>query len=114
MCQFQSLYNLLEGIGKRPSGDPERRAKDIFETIDTNHDGTLSEEEFREGDNFLSICRSITKIGTNTRACLQPTVSGCMTDDELMSLLNVLFDYLLEARVNLHAIITHLKFKYMQ
>ena len=46
---FQSLYKMLEGMGNRPSGDPNIRAKDIFTSIDVNQDGTLTKDEFIKG-----------------------------------------------------------------
>jgi len=84
---LQSLYKMLEGMGNRPSGDPKVRAKDIFSTIDVNQDGTLTKDEF---------------------------IKGCQTDDELMALLEKLFETLLECRVNLHGVLTKLKMKYLK
>ena len=40
---------MLEGMGNRPSGDPNVRAKDIFSMIDVNNDGTLTKDEFVKG-----------------------------------------------------------------
>ena len=44
---------MLEGMGNRPSGDPNVRAKDIFAMIDVNQDGTLTKDEFIKGKDTL-------------------------------------------------------------
>ena len=41
-------------------------------------------------------------------------ILGCKTDDELMMLLEKLFETLLECRVNLHGVLTKLKIKYLK
>ena len=46
---------MLEGMGNRPSGDPNIRAKDIFAMIDVNQDGTLTKDEFIKGKDTLFI-----------------------------------------------------------
>ena len=46
---------MLEGMGNRPSGDPNVRAKDIFAIIDVNQDGTLTKDEFIKGKDTLYI-----------------------------------------------------------
>ncbi|XP_023331293.1 neuronal calcium sensor 2 isoform X1 [Eurytemora carolleeae] len=61
---MECVYNMFEGMGQRPSGDPKIRAKEIFEKIDINGDGELTENEF---------------------------VRGCSEDKEMMTLLNSLF-----------------------
>jgi len=61
---MECIYNMFEGMGKRPSGDPRERAKAIFLKIDINGDGDLSENEF---------------------------IKGCSDDKEMMELLNSLF-----------------------
>ena len=43
---MQCIYDMFEGLGKRPSGDPKERAGNIFRKIDTNGDGDLTENEF--------------------------------------------------------------------
>ena len=45
---------MLEGMGSRPSGDPKIRARDIFSSIDINHDGTLTCEEFVKGGHIFT------------------------------------------------------------
>lgn len=93
---------MLEGMGNRPSGDPNVRAKDIFSMIDVNNDGTLTKDEFVKGC-ILTFAWLVT--------C---PISGCQTDDELMTLLEKLFETLLECRVNLHGVLTKLKIKYLK
>lgn len=92
---------MLEGMGNRPSGDPEARAKDIFSMIDTNDDGNLTEEEFIKGS-FHSNLKE-----THTTIC-----AGVQQDEEMIQLLTKLFETLLEVRVNLHGVLTKLKLKY--
>ena len=58
------IYNMFEGMGQRPSGDPKERAGRIFRKIDINGDGDLTENEF---------------------------IKGCSDDKEMMELLNKLF-----------------------
>ena len=99
---------MLEGMGNRPSGDPNVRAKDIFESIDVNSDGTLTKDEFIKG-RYLKIHY----VNPSFWAGHFPT-SGCQTDDELMALLEKLFETLLECRVNLHGVLTKLKIKYLK
>ena len=99
---IQSLYKMLEGMGNRPSGDPNVRAKDIFALIDVNQDGTLTKDEFIKGKQTPSLLAGHFPI------------SGCQTDDELMTLLEKLFETLLECRVNLHGVLTKLKIKYLK
>ena len=97
---------MLEGMGNRPSGDPDVRAKDIFSMIDVNNDGTLTKDEFVKG------CKRYIIL---TFAWLVTCpISGCQTDDELMTLLEKLFETLLECRVNLHGVLTKLKIKYLK
>ena len=94
---------MLEGMGSRPSGDPKVRAKDIFSSIDVNQDGTLTKDEFIKG-----IKQSVFSVTNDILS------SGCQTDEELMMLLEKLFETLLERRVNLHGVLTKLKIKYMK
>ena len=61
---MECIYNMFEGMGQRPSGDPKERAGAIFRKIDINGDGELSENEF---------------------------IKGCSDDKEMMDLLNKLF-----------------------
>ena len=53
LCGFvqvmQCIYDMFEGLGKRPSGDPKERAGMIFRKIDINGDGDLTENEFIKG-----------------------------------------------------------------
>lgn len=97
---------MLEGMGNRPSGDPNIRAKDIFAMIDVNNDGTLTKDEFIKGKDKETLFYHFL-------ACHFP-ISGCQTDDELMTLLEKLFETLLECRVNLHGVLTKLKIKYLK
>ena len=100
---------MLEGMGNRPSGDPNVRAKDIFAIIDVNQDGTLTKDEFIKGkDKDTSYHISFLAGHGNF------PISGCQTDDELMTLLEKLFETLLECRVNLHGVLTKLKIKYLK
>ena len=46
---MQCIYDMFEGLGKRPSGDPKERAGNIFRKIDINGDGDLTENEFIKG-----------------------------------------------------------------
>ena len=46
---MQCIYDMFEGLGKRPSGDPKERAGQIFRKIDINGDGDLTENEFIKG-----------------------------------------------------------------
>ena len=43
---MQCIYDMFEGLGKRPSGDPKERAGNIFRKIDINGDGDLTENKF--------------------------------------------------------------------
>ena len=95
---------MLEGMGNRPSGDPKVRAKDIFSIIDVNQDGTLTMDEFIKGNNFND------SFAHKNFSCK----TGCKTDEELMKLLEKLFETLLECRVNLHGVLTKLKIKYLR
>ena len=61
---FDCIYNMFEGCGQRPSGDPKVRAETLFRKIDINGDGELTENEF---------------------------IKGCSDDKEMMDLLNKLF-----------------------
>ena len=61
---FDCIYNMFEGMGKRPTGDPKIRAGTLFKKIDINGDGELTENEF---------------------------IKGCSDDKEMMELLNSLF-----------------------
>jgi len=61
---MECIYNMFEGMGQRPSGDPKERAGRIFRKIDINGDGELTENEF---------------------------IKGCSDDKEMMELLNKLF-----------------------
>ena len=61
---FDCIYNMFEGMGQRPTGDPKIRAKTLFQKIDINGDGELTENEF---------------------------IKGCSDDQEMMDLLNRLF-----------------------
>ena len=61
---FVSIYNMFEGMGQRPTGDPKIRAEKLFRKIDINGDGELTENEF---------------------------IKGCSDDKEMMDLLNRLF-----------------------
>ena len=58
---------MFEGMGQRPSGDPNIRAAQLFKKIDINGDGELTENEF---------------------------IKGCSDDKEMMDLLNRLFSSL--------------------
>ena len=58
---------MFEGMGQRPPGDPKDRAEVLFKKIDINGDGTLSENEF---------------------------VKGCEEDEQIMKILNKLFQSL--------------------
>ena len=40
--------------------------------------------------------------------------AGCQTDEELMRLLDKMFETLMECRVNLHSVLTKLKIKYLK
>ena len=64
---YKSIYQMLNSIGVIPSGDPAEKAEVIFREIDINHDGFLTLDEF---------------------------LRGCRKDEELMSLLDKLFEYL--------------------
>jgi len=64
---YKSIYQMLNSIGVIPSGDPAEKAEIIFREIDINHDGFLTLDEF---------------------------LRGCRKDEELMSLLDKLFEYL--------------------
>ncbi len=67
---MKSVYKMLAVIGSAPGdANPEGRAKRLFDTIDINKDGSLSRDEF---------------------------LRGCMKDDELMLLLEKLFNFLTE------------------
>ena len=46
---MQCIYDMFEGLGKRPSGCPKERAGQIFRKIDINGDGDLTENEFIKG-----------------------------------------------------------------
>ena len=46
---MQCIYDMFEGLGKRPTGDPKERAGAIFRKIDINGDGDLTENEFIKG-----------------------------------------------------------------
>ena len=46
---MQCIYDMFEGLGKMPSGDPKERAANIFWNIDINGDGDLTEIEFIKG-----------------------------------------------------------------
>ena len=94
-------------MGSRPSGDPKIRAKDIFSSIDMNNDGTLTVEEFVKGEIVLLNVKKMGKINNIFN-------SGCQTDQELMRLLEKMFETILECRVNLHSVLTKLKIKYMK
>ena len=56
---------MLEAVNARPQDDPLARAERIFTKIDVNNDGELNREEF---------------------------LYGCQQDQELMNLLNRLFN----------------------
>ena len=43
---MQCIYDMFEGLSKRPSGDPKERAGNIFRKIDINGDGDLTENKF--------------------------------------------------------------------
>lgn len=59
---MQCIYDMFEGLGKRPSGCPKERAGQIFRKIDINGDGDLTENEFIKGcsdDKVDRICQSL-------------------------------------------------------
>ncbi len=66
---FKSLYKMLNVIGEAPKENPEAMAQKIFDEIDVDSDGVLSQEEF---------------------------LKGCTNDDELMRLFEKLFNFLTE------------------
>ncbi|XP_059083482.1 neuronal calcium sensor 2-like [Tigriopus californicus] len=64
---MKSIYSMLAAVSEAPPDDPKKRANAIFSEIDINDDGGLSQEEF---------------------------LKGCLKDDELMKLLEQLFNVL--------------------
>lgn len=65
----KAIYAMLQVSGAAPKDDPSIKAEKIFKEIDVDHDGKLTKQEF---------------------------LKGCMSDDELMLLLEKLFNYLTE------------------
>ena len=66
---IKAIYNMLDVAGQAPKDDPTFKAEKIFKEIDINSDGVLTKSEF---------------------------LKGCMSDDELMLLLEKLFNFLTE------------------
>ena len=59
---MQCIYDMFEGLGKRPSGDPKERAGQIFRKIDINGDGDLTENEFIKGCSDDKVERQDVKV----------------------------------------------------
>merc|ERR1712013_61012 len=62
---MESVYNMLDAVGAKPQGDPCQRADEMFTKIDADNSGELDVQEF---------------------------MKGCQEDQELMNLLNRLFN----------------------
>jgi Ca2+-binding EF-hand superfamily protein len=46
---LQAIYDMLGAGSMKPTDTAEERAKNIFNRMDENNDGTLTEEEFLKG-----------------------------------------------------------------
>ena len=91
---MQCIYDMFEGLGKRPSGDPKERAGNIFRKIDINGDGDLTENEFIKG------CSEDKVASDLSSKCFLLSLPGKMISShdiffficqEMMELLNSLF-----------------------
>ena len=77
---MQCIYDMFEGLGKRPSGDPKERAGQIFRKIDINGDGDLTENEFIKGCSDDKVEGQAMKLSNKL-----------IFEQEMMELLNSLF-----------------------
>ena len=77
---MQCIYDMFEGLGKRPSGDPKERAGQIFRKIDINGDGDLTENEFIKGCSDDKVEGQTMKLSNKL-----------IFEQEMMELLNSLF-----------------------
>ena len=77
---MQCIYDMFEGLGKRPSGCPKERAGQIFRKIDINGDGDLTENEFIKGCSDDKVEGQTMKLSNKL-----------IFEQEMMELLNSLF-----------------------
>ena len=87
---MQCIYDMFEGLGKRPSGDPKERAGQIFRKIDINGDGDLTENEFIKGCSDDKVKRQDIKLSLQ-EIYHQEIYPQEIYPQEMMELLNSLF-----------------------
>ena len=87
---MQCIYDMFEGLGKRPSGDPKERAGQIFRKIDINGDGDLTENEFIKGCSDDKVKRQDMSLSLQ-EIYPQEIYSQEIDPQEMMELLNSLF-----------------------